>query len=232
LNGDEKSVRIIAGVDFHGSRRAFEVFAKNIRGSGADLAVICGDITNFSTVEQAKNLLTILAGTGTPTIFVPGNCDPPSLTELKLDGLTCIHGGVFIHNNLAFVGLGGGTISPFNTFFEMKEEEIAKILQRCVENLHELARCVGIILISHTPPKNTKLDRTFMGIHAGSISVRRFIEEKKPLLALCGHIHEAKGIDRIGDTVIVNPGPAKQGNYALIAIKGIEVDVELRQEEI
>lgn len=232
MSGDEKSIMIIAGADFHGSRRAFEAFAINIRESEPDLAVICGDITNFGTVEQAKNLLTILAGAGAPIIFVPGNCDPPSLTELNLDGLTCIHGGALIRNNLAFFGLGGGTISPFNTFFEMKEEEIARTLRRCAESLYGLTGWVGTILVSHTPPKNTRLDRTFMGIHAGSMSVRRFIEEKKPLLALCGHIHEARGIDRIGDTVIVNPGPAKQGNYALIAIRGIKVDVELRQEEI
>lgn len=232
MSGNVKEMKIIAGTDFHGSRGAFETFARNSKRHEVDLAVICGDITNFGTVEQARNLLTILTEVGIPAIFVPGNCDPPSLVNLELNGLICIHGRVHVNNNLVFIGLGGGTISPFNTFFEMREEEISKILRRCAENLRENARKVNLILVSHTPPKNTRLDRTFMGIHAGSTSVRRFIEENRPLLTLCGHIHEARGVDRVGDTVVVNPGPARQGNYAIVAIKGGEVNVDLRREEI
>jgi len=227
-----KEMKIIAGTDFHGSRSAFENFAVNSKRHEVDLAVICGDITNFGTVEQAKNLLTMLAEINIPTIFVPGNCDPPSLVDLNLNGLTCIHGKLYVNSDLAFIGLGGGTVSPFNTFFEMREEEIAKILRRCAENLRENVRKVNLIFVSHTPPKNTRLDRTFMGVHAGSTSVRRFIEENRPLLTLCGHIHEARGVDRVGDTLVVNPGPAKQGNYAIVTIKGGEVNVELRREEI
>lgn len=225
-------MKIIAGTDFHGSRRAFEIFTKNVVAHEADIAVVCGDITDFGTVDQAKKLLSILAETGIPVIFVPGNCDPPSLAELRLDGVICIHGNAFLQGDIAFIGLGGGTISPFNTFFEMREDEIARILRRGLESLRELGQQARIILVSHAPPKNTRLDRTFMGVHAGSISVRRFIEENRPLLALCGHIHEARGIDQIGDTIVVNPGPARRGNYAVVAIRGSEVDVELRQEEI
>ncbi|MEM1585967.1 MAG: metallophosphoesterase family protein [Candidatus Bathyarchaeia archaeon] len=224
-------MKIIAGTDFHGSRGAIEAFAKNIRQHGVDLAVMCGDITNFGTVEEARILLGTLTENSAPIIFVPGNCDPPSLINLRLNGLTCIHGEVFLYNNLAFVGLGGGAISPFNTPFEMSEEEIAGILHKCSENLRRLEQQACIILVSHTPPKNTRLDRTFLGVHAGSISVRKFIEENKPILVLCGHIHEAKGSDRIGNSIIVNPGPAKQGNYALITLEDGEVKVELKQKQ-
>lgn len=224
-------MKVIAGTDFHGSRGAFEAFARNIGQHKADLAVICGDITNFGTVEQAKNLLEILTEVNAPIVFVPGNCDPPSLTDLQIKGLTCIHGEILTYNNLSFIGLGGSTISPFNTFFEMNEEEIASILNKCVENLRKITHRKDIILISHSPPKNTKLDKTFSGAHVGSISVRRFIEENKPILVFCGHIHEAKGIDYIGNSVIVNPGPAKQGNYALATIEGNRVKIDLKQEQ-
>jgi len=230
LSEKGKSVKIIVGTDFHGSRGAFEAFAKNIRRYKVDLAVICGDITNFGTIEQTKSLLEILRGANTPIIFVPGNCDPPSLINLQLNGLTCIHGEVFLYGNLAFAGLGGGTISPFNTFFEMSEEEIMGVLHKCAENLRRLAKQVSVILVSHTPPKNTRLDRTLSGAHAGSISVRRFIEENKPVLVLCGHIHEARGSDHIDNSIIINPGPAKQGNYALATIEDGKVEIELKQE--
>ncbi len=37
---------------------------------------------------------------------------------------------------------------------------------------------------------------------------------------ICGHIHEAKGIDKIGNTLIINPGAARDGHYATIEIDG------------
>ncbi|MBS7654873.1 metallophosphoesterase, partial [Candidatus Bathyarchaeota archaeon] len=50
--------------------------------------------------------------------------------------------------------------------------------------------------------------------------------EYKPALTLCGHIHEAKGADKIGETLIVNPGPSKQGNYAIIDVLDGSIDVK------
>jgi len=57
-----------------------------------------------------------------------------------------------------------------------------------------------------------------MSSHIGSRSIRRFVEEKKPLAVFCGHVHESSGIDLIGETLVANPGPAKKGNYALAEI--------------
>lgn len=231
MSGEKRGITIIAGTDFHGSRWAFESFTRNARKYNVDLAVICGDITNFGTVEQARKLLTILSESGIPIIFVPGNCDPPSLIDFKLEGLTCIHGGTYVYGDLIFVGLGGSTITPFNTFFEISEEEMIEILRKCMDNVRSLTQRLGMVFVSHQPPKNTKLDRTFIGVHAGSVSVRKFVEENKPLLVLCGHIHEARGMDHIGNTIIINLGPAKQGNYALVTIRGNEVNIELKREE-
>jgi len=54
----------------------------------------------------------------------------------------------------------------------------------------------------------------------------KFIEDQKPHIVFCGHIHEAMGIDYIGDTVIVNTGSARQGNYA-VANFNEKVEVQL-----
>jgi hypothetical protein len=39
-------------------------------------------------------------------------------------------------------------------------------------------------------------------------------------LAVSGHIHEAYGTDQIGSTLLVNPGPFRNGRYATIDING------------
>ena len=71
------------------------------------------------------------------------------------------------------------------------------------------------VFLFHTPPYETKLDRVAndgkmvdhvpLDLHVGSIAVRRFIEQRQPLVTLHGHIHESARLtgswkDRIGRT--------------------------------
>jgi uncharacterized protein len=46
------------------------------------------------------------------------------------------------------------------------------------------------VYVLHSPPALTKLDMIWNGMHVGSIAIREFIENHKPLLTLHGHIHE------------------------------------------
>ncbi|MCF8259162.1 MAG: metallophosphoesterase [Melioribacteraceae bacterium] len=81
------------------------------------------------------------------------------------------------------------------------------------------------IFLFHSPPYKTNLDRAALDnkvidfvkvdVHVGSIAIKKFIEEKQPLLTLHGHIHESTKItgswsDRIGDTYSFNA--AHHGN--------------------
>jgi Icc-related predicted phosphoesterase len=43
-------------------------------------------------------------------------------------------------------------------------------------------------------------------VPVGSTAVRQIIEEVQPLVSLHGHIHESRGIVRIGRTVAINSG--------------------------
>jgi len=74
------------------------------------------------------------------------------------------------------------------------------------------------IFISHSPPYDTALDVIYNGLHVGSKSIRRFIEEwsKRELLlaSFHGHIHESPNRSgsihtKIGNVLCINPG---QGN--------------------
>jgi len=217
-------LKVFVASDFHGNAKAFHEAASKVEGSNADIIVLCGDITHFGSVQEAKTLLSPLVKLQLPTLFVPGNCDPPSLIELDIDGAHCIHGTCEIYEDMAFIGVGGGLISPFQTVFEMTEKQIMDVL---TQGFKKAQKRRWMVLVSHNPPKNTKLDMLYADGHVGSVSVRQFIEERKPSIVFCGHIHEARGVDQIGDTVLVNPGPARHGHCALADFNGkIEVKLE------
>jgi Icc-related predicted phosphoesterase len=56
----------------------------------------------------------------------------------------------------------------------------------------------------------------------GSTAVRDAILEYQPLLTLHGHIHESRGVQRLGKTVVINPGSA----YSDWTLQGVIVDLE------
>ncbi|MFH0896684.1 MAG: metallophosphoesterase [Candidatus Bathyarchaeota archaeon] len=200
--------------DFSAIRRIYEKASKE----KITALIICGDITHFGSLAQAEEILKELTELGSPLLFVPGNCDPKELANVQyIHDAANIHGKYKEIEGLVFLGIGGSPYTPFHTPFEMSENEIEKILD---DELKSSRVKKGFILISHTPPINTKLDLTVSGVRAGSRAVRKFIEAKKPSLVLCGHIHEANGIDMIGSTLIVNPGPASKGLWAIVNVNG------------
>jgi len=215
-------MKVLVGTDFHSNEAVFESFALKAEESKVDAFVICGDLTHFGTLQQARHLLSLLIGLRIPVLFVPGNCDPPSLVGVDIEGASSIHGKSVTYGDLTFIGLGGSPLTPFNTPFELSEEEIMDTLNSASKNIPSNSR---IVLVSHAPPKNTTLDRTLGGEHAGSLNVRRFIEERKPTIVFCGHIHEARGKDNINNTIIINPGPARHGSYAEVSFNE-EITVE------
>ena len=58
--------------------------------------------------------------------------------------------------------------------------------------------------------------------HVGSKAVREAIDKHQPMLSLHGHIHEGKGITRLGKTLSINPGSAYEEGMLLASI--IELD--------
>ena len=204
-------MKTVAVTDIHGNVGMIRKLVDTVMEITPDVLVIAGDITHFSTAENARKVLEPILKTGIPLLAVHGNCDGRDVPEL-LDEL-----GIGVHDRrkelegVGFVGVGGSNVTPFNTIWELTEDEIGAILERNYLS--------GDIILSHVPPKNTKTDLTHSGLHVGSAALRRFIEEKKPPLVVTGHIHEARAVDRIGKTVIVNSGPLFRGYYAVIELK-------------
>ncbi|NJE61036.1 metallophosphoesterase [Thermococcus sp. 21S7] len=217
-------MEILAVTDIHGNARIVRKLAELIAKEKPDALLIAGDITHFSSAETARKVLEPLLNAGVPILAVHGNCDgrdvPELLTEL----------GINAHNRRAevrgtgIVGIGGSNITPFHTIWELTEDEIRGILDR---NYRE-----GDVILSHVPPHGTVADRVHLGHHVGSGALREFIEKRQPPLVVCGHIHEGRGIDRVGETMVVNPGPLFRKHYAVIDFdekRGKAENVELNK---
>lgn len=129
-------------------------------------------------------------------------------------------------DNIAFYGVGGAL--PFAGPLEFSEDQLATFAQEAV---NDLPANLPEIFVCHQPPYNTLNDHTRSNGHVGSHAVRTFIEARQPLLCLTGHVHEGIGIDRIGRTQIINPGPIWQaGCYAYAEIADSQIKtLEIRQ---
>jgi Icc-related predicted phosphoesterase len=88
-------------------------------------------------------------------------------------------------------------------------------IQKDLESLAGERPLGNAVFLFHGPPFETNLDRVAndgkmidhvpLDLNVGSIAVRRFIEQRQPLLTLHGHIHESARLtgswrDRIGKT--------------------------------
>jgi len=115
-----------------------------------------------------------------------------------------------------------GCIDPLEGKYSMPPPEGDIEYQTIQQDLMHLTEGVNLsrtIMLFHSPPYQTKLDRAALDgkmiehvpldVHVGSIAIKRFIEESKPMITLHGHIHEASRLtgqwnEFIGDTLAVN----------------------------
>lgn len=214
-------MNILAFSDFHGNLEAVSRASQIIKKDQPDLVMVAGDLGQGS-LEAAKHFLELLSEPLKPVLFVPGNIDDPALSSWTgTDLVIGLHGKSTTFRDLSFVGLGGGPYSRFSAPFEYDETRATDILRAALRE----KVCQRWVLLSHTPPKMSGVDRTWAGEHVGSTAVRNIIEEEAPILAVCGHIHEARGVDEIRQIPVVNVGPAIHDSYAVITINrqiGIE----------
>ena len=155
---------------------------------------------------------------------VAGNCDSQAIDERLASLGVSLFGRGVMHQQAGLYGVSA--MPPWTgTMYELSEDEIARALW---SGRQQLAQPQWEIVLSHTPPRDTLLDRTRRGKHVGSRAVRQFVEQVQPALLLCGHIHESRGVDRLGATTLVNCGPAFAGQYAVAELDS-QVHVELRR---
>lgn len=193
-------MKLVAFTDIHADFDAARKVCSLAKREKVDLMLCAGDMTLFG--NGLPDMIKIF-DIGIPLLMIAGNHE--TFWQIKEIGkrfsfIENIHLKPFRKDNIIFFGCGGSGITPNNTPNEMREENFKDMLSRFRNEKGNL------ILATHEPPYNTKLD--FIGKHKGSRQIRKFIEENQPLYSICGHFHENEGKqDKIGKTVIINPGP-------------------------
>ena len=95
-----------------------------------------------------------------------------------------------------FIGYGGEG-------FSLRTKDFENFIKK---NIKLIKKKNKIVLILHQPPYGY-LD-LIMKEHTGNKSFADFIKKYKPLLVICGHLHENENKEkRLGKALIINPGP-------------------------
>jgi Icc-related predicted phosphoesterase len=199
-------MKFIVVSDIHGNEAVTEWINSVAEQEDADCVLALGDITDFGPNEVAER---ILGPIRREVYALPGNCDPLSLPETISGVAIDMHGRTARFDGFHVAGLGGSNPTIFNTPFELEEDVIYDMLRPISRD--------GMILMVHAPPYGIN-DMIPSGLNVGSKSILKIVEEFRPILVLSGHIHEDYGIKHINGTTFVNPGPAKEGMYAVVEV--------------
>jgi len=167
----------------------------------ADVVIGAGDFA--SVHEGLEETIAALAAIDTPTVLVPGNNETEAALRDAAEGwgaATVLHGAGTTIEGVEFFGLGAGVpTTPWDWSFDLDDEAATAMLAPCPADA---------VLVLHSPPKG-HCDSNGAGLHFGSPALLAAIEEKRPRLAVCGHIHESWGCEsRIGETPVRNLGPS------------------------
>lgn len=217
-------MRTLLVTDIHGD---YEKLEKILEKEDYEAILCAGDLGDAKEYSDYRaNLEKVLEKFNQKDVLVkavPGNMDREkdcvkSLRNHRIN----LHQQIGAFDGFEAIGYGGG-ITPFGTPFEPSGEEIKNALEILRKRM---TSDTGVAVI-HQPPADTQLDIAD-GEHVGSQEVRELIQESDFDLVVTGHIHESRGTDTIGETMIVNPGPVLEGFYAVAEITG-EIELELKQ---
>ncbi len=205
-------MRMLGITDLHGDREALRRILAE--AGPVDAVLFGGDVTHFGTPDEAEQLVALAEPSAPTVLAVAGNCDSAEVDARLVElGVSLAGRGVAIGE----LGLHGLSAIPpwIRKMYQATEEELAAALEA---GCGQVASARLHAVLAHVPPHGLSADRTFFGRHVGSRALRALVDEKAPALVVCGHIHEARGVEQLGRTTIVNCGHALQGYYALVDV--------------
>jgi len=160
-----------------------------------------------------------LAGSGRRCFVCPGNDDSFEIDDVvrRSKHVVLAEGrGVELGDGFVMYSTGWSNITPWQTFREDSEEQLAARIAAMLPAGADMRRAVFSF---HCPPHGSGLDEApeidadlnvkdagRALVPVGSTAVRDAILRHQPLASLHGHIHEGKGTARLGKTLAINAG--------------------------
>jgi Icc-related predicted phosphoesterase len=191
-------------------------------------------------------VLRTLNGLGKPVLIIFGNGDWYRFFGnktgkdyegyvRKMRNLKNITYGKAKFKQLAFVGFGG--YMDIDSFFIKKEwkqdEGMEERIERRINSkkilFSNLRKAKGEkILVLHYTPRNAfdiihnkgnPLDGKSAGVSIFNEAMKKF----NPKIVFCGHMHEYQGAKKLGKSLVINPGDAERGRFAVVDSESLKV---------
>ncbi|MBI2133981.1 metallophosphoesterase [Candidatus Woesearchaeota archaeon] len=191
-------MKIFAVGDLHGDSSLAKRMAEKAAEEKADLVILCGDLTFAET--KLDYILGPFVNRRLKVAIIPGNHESAATADFLAQkyGVVNLHGAYLKHMNIGFFGCGGGNIGPVN---RLDESDILYSLKKAHKGIKGVAKT---IMVTHMHPSGSLMER-FSDMVEGSDAVRQAIDELQPDLAICAHVHEARGIEEIiGKSRVIN----------------------------
>lgn len=182
-----------------------------------------------------------LNGSGLRCYVCPGNDDAEEVDDVVRQArhVELAEGRVVeLGDGFQMISTGWSNITPWQTYREASEEELAVKIEQMVVKLGSKPDMARTLFNFHCPPYGSNLDeapeidgdlnvkeagRSLVPV--GSTAVRDAILRHQPLLTLHGHIHEGKGTARLGKTLAINAGSL----YEQGVLQGAVVNLDKRR---
>lgn len=177
----------------------------------------------------------VLAQPDLPVFVIPGELDI-SLAALPgaLQAALQLH---FVHQRAASLCPGmviagfGGRLSVTNRnglFLHYADWEARHAFEHLQSSSPLFQNAACRILLFATPLQSQRLDVDYEQ-HTGRAALNTICRRSQPQLICCAGPHHSRGFEIIDGTTVVNPGSLAQGSYAVVAIEGERIDVQLGQ---
>jgi uncharacterized protein len=159
---------------------------------------------------------------GVPCYINAGNDDPAEIDQVleASDWVEFLEGRIVrLPDGTEVASCGYANRTPWDCPRDVEEEDLSRRLEAVISELEDPQQAVFNF---HCPPYDTGIDagpkldenlRMTSGagggaeMHpVGSTACRAAIERYQPLLGLHGHLHESRGVHKLGRTICLNPG--------------------------
>ncbi len=190
-------MKILALSDVHGDQLFIREMAEKGAKEKVDLVILAGDLVGDD--GNVNGLIGPFKEKGLEVAIIPGNHE--GLAEIgfltEKYGIQNLHGYVIKVGEVGIFGCGYADIG----IHQLSERQFFETLKKAHDSLKGVKKK---LMVTHVQPSDSIIG---LGVFPGSIGVRKAIEEFKPDVHICGHIHETHGIEEmIGSTRVINVG--------------------------